>query len=85
MSALHLIWLASVAGAAVGAYLRLRARPAPPREEKLVAMPLAADAPPDAATVAAEAAPLGWDARTPLAVAPTEDYVGSEVVVLCRR
>lgn len=39
----------------------------------------------DAAAVAAEAAPLGFDAREPRAVAATDDYVGSEVVVLCRR
>ncbi len=38
----------------------------------------------DAATVAAEAAPLGFAARPPLAVPATDDYVGSEVVVLCR-
>jgi hypothetical protein len=38
----------------------------------------------DAATVAAEAAPLGFAARPARAVAPTDDYVGSEVVVLCR-
>ncbi|HWV88374.1 MAG TPA: class I SAM-dependent methyltransferase [Capillimicrobium sp.] len=39
----------------------------------------------DAATVAAEAAPLGFTPRPALAVAPTDEYVGSEVVVLCRR
>ena len=39
----------------------------------------------DATTVAAEAAPLGFDALPPRHVAMTEDYVGSEVVVLCRR
>ncbi len=38
----------------------------------------------DAATVAAEAALLGFTARPALAVPPTDDYVGSEVVVLCR-
>jgi len=39
----------------------------------------------DAATVAAEAAPLGFDALPPRRVAMTDEYVGSEVVVLCRR
>jgi SAM-dependent methyltransferase len=38
----------------------------------------------DAATVAAEAEPLGFRALEPLAVPATHDYVGSEVVVLCR-
>lgn len=38
----------------------------------------------DVATVTAEAAPLGFTARPPRAVAPTDDYVGSSVVVLCR-
>ena len=39
----------------------------------------------DADAVAAEAAPLGFDRRPTLAVPPTDEYVGSEVVVLCRR
>jgi SAM-dependent methyltransferase len=38
----------------------------------------------DAATVAAEATPLGFTALEPLAVPATEEYVGSEVVLLCR-
>jgi SAM-dependent methyltransferase len=38
----------------------------------------------DAATVAAEAAELGFSARPALAVPANELYVGSEVVVLCR-
>jgi SAM-dependent methyltransferase len=38
----------------------------------------------DAPTVAREAAPIGFAARPSLAVPATEDYVGSEVVVLCR-
>ncbi|HEU4657060.1 MAG TPA: class I SAM-dependent methyltransferase [Capillimicrobium sp.] len=38
----------------------------------------------DAATIAAEAAVHGFTARPPLAVPATDDYVGSEVVVLCR-
>jgi SAM-dependent methyltransferase len=38
----------------------------------------------DAATVAAEAEALGFRALEPRAVPPTDDYVGSEVVVLCR-
>jgi SAM-dependent methyltransferase len=38
----------------------------------------------DVATVIAEAAPLGLAGRPALAVPPTDDYVGSEVVVLCR-
>ncbi|MBX5441985.1 MAG: class I SAM-dependent methyltransferase [Solirubrobacteraceae bacterium] len=39
----------------------------------------------DPATVEAEAAPLGFEPRPPRAVAATDEYVGSEVVVLCRR
>jgi SAM-dependent methyltransferase len=39
----------------------------------------------DAATVAEEAAPLGFDALPPREVPATAEYVGSEVVVLCRR
>jgi hypothetical protein len=38
----------------------------------------------DAETVGHEAQPLGFRARPALAVPATEDYVGSEVVVLCR-
>jgi SAM-dependent methyltransferase len=38
----------------------------------------------DVDTVAAEAEPLGFHALEPLAVPATDDYVGSEVVVLCR-
>jgi SAM-dependent methyltransferase len=38
----------------------------------------------DAATVAAEAAALGFQAREQRHIAQTEVYVGSEVVVLCR-
>lgn len=38
----------------------------------------------DAATVAREGAAFGFEPREPLAVAATDDYVGSEVVVLCR-
>jgi SAM-dependent methyltransferase len=38
----------------------------------------------DAATVAREAQPVGFRPRPALAVPPTDDYVGSEVVVLCR-
>ncbi len=38
----------------------------------------------DAATIAAEAAPLGFTPQEPLAVPATTEYVGSEVVVLCR-
>jgi SAM-dependent methyltransferase len=38
----------------------------------------------DAAGVAAEARQLGFEARPPLLVPATDDYVGSEVVVLCR-
>jgi SAM-dependent methyltransferase len=39
----------------------------------------------DAAMVAEEAAALGFDARPALQIPQTEVYVGSEVVVLCRR
>jgi SAM-dependent methyltransferase len=39
----------------------------------------------DAETVAEEAAALGYEALAPRYVPQTEDYVGSEVVVLCRR
>jgi len=38
----------------------------------------------DAATVAEEAAALGFEARPPRHIPQTEEYVGSEVVVLCR-
>jgi SAM-dependent methyltransferase len=38
----------------------------------------------EVATVEQEAAPFGLRASPPREVAPTEDYVGSEVVVLCR-
>ena len=38
----------------------------------------------DARTVAAEARALGFAVRPTLAVAPTDEHVGSEVVVLCR-
>jgi len=38
----------------------------------------------DAETVAHEAAALGFVSRPALAVPATDDYVGSEVVVLCR-
>jgi SAM-dependent methyltransferase len=39
----------------------------------------------DAETVAEEAAALGFDALPALRIPQTEEYVGSEVVVLCRR
>jgi SAM-dependent methyltransferase len=39
----------------------------------------------DAATVAEEAAALGFEALPPRHVAATDEHVGSEVVVLCRR
>ena len=39
----------------------------------------------DAATVAEEAAALGFAALPMRQIAQTEVYVGSEVVVLCRR
>jgi SAM-dependent methyltransferase len=39
----------------------------------------------DAATVAEEAAPLGYDPLPARHIPQTEEYVGSEVVVLCRR
>jgi SAM-dependent methyltransferase len=38
----------------------------------------------DAATVASEAAPLGFQPLEPLVVPATDEYVGSEVVLLCR-
>jgi SAM-dependent methyltransferase len=38
----------------------------------------------DAAALAVEAAPLGFSASEPLIVPATDEYVGSEVVVLCR-
>jgi SAM-dependent methyltransferase len=38
----------------------------------------------DAAAVGVEASALGFEVLAPLAVAPTDDYVGSEVVLLCR-
>jgi hypothetical protein len=38
----------------------------------------------DAATVAEEARALGFEARPPRHIPQTEEYVGSEVVVLCR-
>jgi hypothetical protein len=39
----------------------------------------------DAATVALEAAELGFGSHPPRHIAMTEDYVGSEVVLLWRR
>jgi SAM-dependent methyltransferase len=39
----------------------------------------------DAATLAEEAGPLGFDALPPRHVPATEEYVGSEVAILCRR
>jgi hypothetical protein len=38
----------------------------------------------DAATVAGEAQALGFDVLSPRRIAMTEEYVGSEVVMLCR-
>jgi SAM-dependent methyltransferase len=39
----------------------------------------------DARTLADEAAPLGYEALPPRRIPATEEYVGSEVVILCRR
>ena len=39
----------------------------------------------DAATVAEEAAALGYEALPSRRIPETDEYVGSEVVVLCRR